>query len=69
MYLVDLIKCDNLSYIGMTNDFMNRIRQHNQEIKGGAKYTKERIGESICIIDGFPDMRSGVNVNEVKTFS
>lgn len=59
MYLVYLIKCDNLSYIGMTNDFTHRIRQHNQEIKGGAKYTKKKKNwYPICIIDGFPDMRS-----------
>ena len=25
----------------MTNDFLRRLRQHNQEIKGGAKYTKK----------------------------
>ena len=59
MYLVYLIKCDNLSYIGMTNDFTHRIRQHNQEIKGGAKYTKKKKNwYPICIIDGFPDLRS-----------
>ena len=43
----------------MTNDFTHRIRQHNQEIKGGAKYTKKKKNwYPICIIDGFPDMRS-----------
>ena len=26
----------------MTNDFTHRIRQHNQELKGGAKYTKKK---------------------------
>ena len=50
MYLVYLIKCDNLSYIGMTNDFTHRIRQHNQEIKV--------VLMEIKIIDGFSDMRS-----------
>lgn len=28
------------SYIGITNNFTRRHRQHNGEIKGGAKYTK-----------------------------
>jgi len=58
-YLVYVIKSDNLSYVGMTNDFFRRWRQHNQEIKGGAKYTKKRdYWYPICIIDGFPDKKS-----------
>lgn len=59
MYLVYILKSDNLSYIGMTNNFFRRWRQHNQEIKGGAKYTKKRdYWYPICIIDGFPDKKS-----------
>lgn len=30
---------DNYSYVGITNNLNNRIRQHNSIIKGGAKYT------------------------------
>ena len=30
----------NRSYVGVTNNLSRRIRQHNEEIKGGAKYTK-----------------------------
>lgn len=30
------------SYTGQTNDFTRRLRQHNQEIKGGARYTKTK---------------------------
>ena len=59
MYLVYILKSDNLSYVGMTNDFFKRWRQHNQEIKGGAKYTKKKdFWYPICIIDGFPDKKS-----------
>ena len=59
MYLVYILKSDNLSYVGMTNDFFRRWRQHNQEIKGGAKYTKKKnYWYPICIIDGFPDKKS-----------
>ena len=54
MYLVYIIKSDNRSYIGMTNDFLKRWKQHNKIIKGGAKYTsKYENWTPICIIDGF----------------
>lgn len=54
MYLVYIIVCDNLSYIGMTNDFLNRWQQHNGILSGGAKYTKRKSNwYPICIIDGF----------------
>jgi putative endonuclease len=54
MYLVYIIVCDNLSYVGMTNNFLNRWQQHNGILKGGAKYTKKKYNwYPICIIDGF----------------
>ena len=54
MYLVYIIISENLYYVGMTNDFFNRLRQHNREICGGAKYTrKKKNWKPICIIDGF----------------
>ena len=57
MYLVYILKCDNLTYVGMTNNFFRRWQQHNQILSGGAKYTK-RGSEwyPICIIDGFMTM-------------
>lgn len=54
MYLVYIIICDNLSYVGMTNDFLKRWQQHNSILSGGAKYTKKKHDwYPICIIDGF----------------
>ena len=57
MFLVYLIKNENKSYIGYTNDFLKRWKQHNCILKGGAKYTTRNKGtncwEPICIIDGF----------------
>jgi putative endonuclease len=61
MYLVYLIKCDNLSYVGMTNDIFKRLRQHNGEISGGARYTSKRKDwYPVLIIDGFHDMKSAM---------
>ena len=59
MYLVYILKSGNYSYVGMTNDFFHRFRQHNKEIKGGAKYTSKRDNwYPVCIIDGFTDKKS-----------
>lgn len=39
-WFVYLLHCANNSlYCGVSNDISKRIRQHNGEIKGGAKYT------------------------------
>lgn len=54
MYLVYIIKSGQYSYVGMTNDFFNRLRQHNGDKSGGAKYTKKANNwKPVCIIDGF----------------
>lgn len=48
----------NRTYNGFTTDPKKRIRQHNQEIKGGAKYTKKwgnKSWEIYVLIKGFPD--------------
>ena len=54
MYLVYILKSQNLTYVGMTNNFCRRIKQHNKLLKGGAKYTQKSDNwYPICIIDGF----------------
>ena len=61
MYLVYLLKCDNLTYIGMTNDFFRRWRQHIGDLKGGARYTKKKSDwYPILIIDGFETMKEAM---------
>ena len=61
MYLVYILKSDNLSYVGITNDFKRRFRQNNGDINGGAKYTKKRnFWYPICIIDGFETMKEAM---------
>jgi len=58
-YVVYIIKSGSRSYVGMTNNFLRRIRQHNGEIKGGAKYTTKHGSQwyPVCIIDGFLSMK------------
>lgn len=42
-WVVYLLQCsDNTIYCGVTNNLQRRLRQHNGEIKGGARYTSAR---------------------------
>jgi len=43
LWYVYLLRCaDNTLYCGITTDIQKRLRQHNGELIGGAKYTKVR---------------------------
>jgi len=60
---VYLLYCDNSTYVGATVDLDRRLRQHNKEIKGGAKATGKKVVKGntwrrICHISGFPDWQS-----------
>jgi predicted GIY-YIG superfamily endonuclease len=46
-YIVYLLKnsSNKYTYLGITNNSIRRIRQHNSIIKGGAKYTHSKKGE------------------------
>jgi predicted GIY-YIG superfamily endonuclease len=61
MCYVYLIECsDSKTYVGSTKDLEKRLRQHNNIIKGGAKYTttQSKNGKTwkrICYIKNFPD--------------
>jgi len=54
----------NWTYVGRTNDFRRRIRQHNEEIKGGALRTKMGRGrfgtfwQPVLTLWGLPSGRS-----------
>ena len=41
-YIYVLLCADNSLYCGITIDLEKRLKQHNGEIKGGAKYTRSR---------------------------
>ena len=41
-YVYVLICADNSLYCGITTNLERRLKQHNGEIKGGAKYTRSR---------------------------
>ena len=55
-----LLSTNNNTYVGATIDVNRRLRQHNGEIKGGAKATTSKLsrGETwrrVCYVSGFPD--------------
>lgn len=52
-----LIKNNNCTYAGVSPDPIRRLRQHNGEIKGGAKYTTSKGPgwKHICLVKGFQD--------------
>ena len=42
-YFVYILRCNDGSlYCGITTDVARRLRQHNGELKGGARYTRSR---------------------------
>ena len=51
-----IIENNGYTYVGVSNNVEKRLRAHNGEIKGGAKYTTSKGAgwEHICIIKGFP---------------
>lgn len=54
LYIVENKGC---TYVGVSPDPIRRLRQHNGEISGGAKYTisKGPGWKHICLIHGFKD--------------
>lgn len=54
-YLLQSVSRPSYTYIGITNNIVRRVRQHNGEIKGGAKYTRaNRPWRLVCHVSGFP---------------
>jgi predicted GIY-YIG superfamily endonuclease len=62
-YVCYLLSSDvsNKTYVGITNNLMKRIRQHNGECSGGAKYTCQgRPWKIYGYVDGFGEDKSFV---------
>lgn len=58
---VYLLRCsDNTLYCGVTNDLSRRLRQHNGELVGGAKYTKYRRPCEVVLTEDFEDKSSAI---------
>jgi len=54
-YIVYLLinTCCNNTYVGMTNNKVRRLRQHNGELVGGAKYTTSKKGDGEWMYYGY----------------
>jgi predicted GIY-YIG superfamily endonuclease len=56
---VYLLECNGSTYVGATVDLNRRLRQHNQELSGGARATGRKVskGETwrrVAYVSGFP---------------
>ncbi|XP_073146460.1 structure-specific endonuclease subunit slx1 [Henckelia pumila] len=59
------------TYVGVTNDFSRRLKQHNGELKGGAKASRAgRPWICACLIKGFRNKSTACKVeSKWKSFS
>ena len=65
MYVYFLLCSDGSTYIGATVDIKRRLRQHNKEIKGGARATGMKVDKGhhwkrVCYVSGFPNWNSAL---------
>jgi len=64
-YVYLLVSTSGATYVGATVDLDHRLRQHNKELKGGAKATSIKVerGETWnrhCYVSGFPTWQSAL---------
>lgn len=58
-WYVYIVRCaDGTLYTGVTTDLVRRVRQHNGEIRGGAKYTSTRRPVVLVGAERHPDRSS-----------
>lgn len=64
-YVYLLLSTKGSTYVGATVNLNRRLRQHNGEIKGGAKRTTMKVNQGeewnrFCYVGGFPDWQSAL---------
>lgn len=64
-YVYLLESSSHSTYIGATVDLNRRLRQHNKEIKGGARATSIKVAKGEvwtrrCYVQGFPDWKAAL---------
>lgn len=54
----------NRTYVGVTNNYKRRLRQHNGELVGGAKATRSSLTKwrPYYVVRGFPDRRTALQL-------
>ena len=65
-----MVRCVNGNlYVGMTGNLRRRIRQHNGEILGGARYTEIRRPVTLAHVERYPSRQEAHKRElELKTF-
>lgn len=60
LYCCYIIENGRSTYVGVTNNRIKRLRQHNSEISGGAKYTSSRGPgwKYVCVINNLDKITS-----------
>jgi predicted GIY-YIG superfamily endonuclease len=58
-YVYLLLSTQSTTYVGATVNLERRLRQHNKELKGGAKLTGRLVNrggrwQRVCYVSGFP---------------
>ncbi len=66
-----ILKCsDGTYYTGKTNNLEKRLKQHNGEISGGAKYTRSRRPVNLHYLEKYKDAHSAlIRELEIKKLS
>ena len=64
-YVYLLLSTGNATYVGATVNVERRVRQHNRELKGGARATGIRVKKvetwsPLCYVKNFPDWSSAL---------
>ncbi|RZC51936.1 hypothetical protein C5167_020363 [Papaver somniferum] len=71
VYLIPSTNAPLKTYVGVTTNFSRRLKQHNGELKGGAKASRSgRPWICACIIQGFKDHTEACQLESIwKNFS